>query len=389
MFELRSTSHILRPGKRSVHFDLSGLIATFIVAIVLGCAGKAESGPPGESQTRFQPSNALPVFSVVAESLNLEEPPDAASSPIAISDSGVIILTTSNRTGDRMRMVDTTGKQLRTFANTGKGPGEVEIPAMVFAIEDRVMVYDMANLRLSEYTLTGKPLKSHQFDGAIFPFNISQDTIDYIHFSKLGHLELRRSSLSHETSRVLLDSHDSVFGANFLSQFENADQHRPTYPARTSSTHRIILGDPWHYSITEWDADHASLLTTFTRDLPPVRRTKSDVERELMSLRGYRDRAGRVIDQANMDVQRKQLERENLPYFFSIRGLKLDDAGRLLVVGALHDSATVDVFADSLFLGRIQLDCPGFVGSWDSNKEWAAFVCQNDLNPYVKVYRIH
>jgi hypothetical protein len=45
------------------------------------------------------------------------------------------------------------------------------------------------------------------------------------------------------------------------------------------------------------------------------------------------------------------------------------------VVGFEGDSAFADVFADTAFVRRVALSCPGFDGQWDLKGTWLVVAC--------------
>lgn len=359
-----------------------------IVLVILASASCAKApGRKASGNTADQlPSATLPSFHLVTDSLALEEAVEAPSSPIAITEDGLIVLTTSSETA-RIRVVDTNGTVRAAFARTGRGPGEIQVPAALFVSGNKIYMYDMANVRLVGFGLEGTWEKERQFNGAVFPFSVGRDSVDFLAFSPEGRLEIRRSDLTGGASRILLDHRDTTFTRQFPTSFEGSGR-RPIYPARASSPSRIAIGDPTTYRIVEWNLGTGKPTPVFGRTLPRIKRTDQEVGRELDALRGYHDASGRTMDAATIAARREQIENQEIPYFFALRGLRFDAKGRLLVVGAQHDSAVVDVFADTSFVGRIALECAGFAGSWAFARGWAAFICDSESGPVVKVFHV-
>jgi hypothetical protein len=91
--------------------------------------------------------------------------------------------------------------------------------------------------------------------------------------------------------------------------------------------------------------------------------------------------------QARLDT----MAREVIPHF-SRHGLHLDSTGRIWVVGTVGDSTFVDVFSDSVFLGRRVLPCfmPG--RGIALTGQWLLLRCESYLDdtqpPSLQLYEI-
>jgi hypothetical protein len=152
------------------------------------------------------------------------------------------------------------------------------------------------------------------------------------------------------------------------------------YPPTYGSAGPVsALGNGLEYEINLYNA-RGEATGTIRRTLPPRHRTpreQSLVEKRLRTLlaHGFRGPNGKVIAIPGTQERLDTLSREVLPHF-DRHGLWFDARGRLWVVGETRDSTFVDIFADTLFLGRTMLPCQGPSRSVSMNGTWLALVCK-------------
>jgi hypothetical protein len=312
----------------------------------------------------------------------------ATNTPIAVLADGRIAVGLSSGSDDSRIRVFAPGGQSLALGRGGRGPGELQVVADLFADRDRLLAYDMSGLKLVEFHLTENTVEQHQFQGPVFPLRAEGDSIDVLKISSKGRLEFQRMFFGTAYGRVLLDERDSLFRRHFIEPVEQNSSRRPPYPARASNGQKLAVADPIAYRIYEYDASTGAFLRDFGRDLPPKKRSQAAVDRELASSSQFRGPDGKPMSAEQIKAQETNLKEEVLPFFGARKGLAYDKGGHLWVVGTQGDSVAIDVFAQSEFLGRISVPCPNFGGSWASNGQIAAFVCMDLDVPQIKVFNI-
>src|SRR5690606_32643143 len=124
-------------------------------------------------------------------------------------------------------------------------------------------------------------------------------------------------------------------------------------------------GDGMGYNIRATQQGSADTLTVH-RSLAPNRRGNLTLQLLRVSLerspKTMRMPNGRLMDVPGRAERLDTLEREVVPHF-GWGGLGMDARGRLVTVGPVGDSTFVDFFDDTVFVGRIVVDCfsPGRV----------------------------
>jgi len=363
-------------------------IRPLLLATACWVVGACRAEESGKSPNRDRGiSVSLPVF-VWDSTLTASPELAAVNTPIAILQGGAIALGSSiNDDGSPIVMMDEDGK-LTSLGLRGRGPGELQTVADLFAGEGQLYAYDMSGLKLVALELEGETRAQHQFQGPVFPLHLIGDSVDVLRFSSRGRLEFQRVKFGSSEGRVLLDDRDSVFLTRFILPFEKQRSRQPVYPARATEPGKLAVGDPMQYRIYEFDIAGEQPVRQFGRDIPRYRRSEAEIQTELESLRRYRGPDGKPLGPDALAAQESRLREEDLPYFGSRKGMMYDDLGRLWVVGAHADSVAIDVFADSSFLGRVSIPCNGFGGSWARSASRAAFVCLDAQVPRLKVFNV-
>jgi hypothetical protein len=141
----------------------------------------------------------------------------------------------------------------------------------------------------------------------------------------------------------------------------------------TTTKDRVIIANGGTYRMLVYSAA-GELLGTMGRaadSASPPRLTKRQIDAEIRQIRT----SDTTLTEKYLSSVRKQLERQRMPFFSAAQGIRFDPAGRLWVVGYSGDSAFADVFADTTFVQRVPLRCPGFDGQWDLKGSWLAVGC--------------
>ncbi|MEO8635135.1 MAG: hypothetical protein ABI587_07650 [Gemmatimonadales bacterium] len=320
------------------------------------------------------PLTSLPVLRPVISG-DFPNGPEQANQEIAVSPEGAIAFAPLESQDERrLRVVDTTGSILAAFGRTGRGPGELQNPKRLFFADSRLDVYDWANLRLTSYSLSGKAQGQRQYDGVVFPFAVHGDSADVVAMSQ-GRFVVSREGLR-GPARGWLSVGDSILRVVFTEPFLNAspDDQQQFFPATASTSDRLILGAGTSYRLYRYDRD-GRYLGSFGRDLPPEHPTKRAAERAASSLTGWRGPDGKRMDPVAVARMASEMRSKTVPYFSHTHSLGFDGAGRLWVLGVSEDTTFADIFADTAFLGRVNLGCPDFAQSWSLNGRWLALLC--------------
>jgi len=89
----------------------------------------------------------------------------------------------------------------------------------------------------------------------------------------------------------------------------------------------------------------------------------------------------------------EKIKSEKIPILSAGNTIGVDRKGRIWALGIAGDFAFADVFAETAFIGRIGVPCPGFEGRWCINGQWLAMNCQSsdanyDGDAVVKLFKI-
>jgi hypothetical protein len=131
------------------------------------------------------------------------------------------------------------------------------------------------------------------------------------------------------------------------------------------------------YRIAVLDSTGA-VVRRHSRTLPPNLPTDIEVERELTRLRGLRTAGQPRYDAAKISGIADSLRTTSRPWFEWRPGSSvaaIDAADRLWVPIVRADSVALDVFDRDGFMGRHEIACPEFRGSWALSGRWLALVC--------------
>lgn len=204
---------------------------------------------------------------------------------------------------------------------------------------------------------------------------------------------IQRAHVGDRAGRVVIAEEDSGFQAVLASTPGGKPLSRLAYAA---GPNRIYLADAYRYRIYSYDGT-GHLIATFGRQLPPhhmgprqLAQQRESILRQPKYMRGPKGEAIALPDRrGRLDT----LDREITPHF-NRAPLHVDAYGRLWVVGVTNDSTTVDVFADTTFLGRVVLPCYLFRAGHPValTGHWLLLECElpeaEDLASELQLYRI-
>ncbi len=95
---------------------------------------------------------------------------------------------------------------------------------------------------------------------------------------------------------------------------------------------------------------------------------------------------GRRATPSALEAKRAELLESRHPHFTTFLPAAIDGSGRFWIFGPAGDSVYADAFADTEFLGRATVACPGFRGrseAWSVAGSWVAMACAPTDTAYV------
>jgi hypothetical protein len=345
-----------------------------LACLVLISACESGKPAPGAIESQSIAKAELPVLRPLGGELLITEATDGSSQPsIAVSPNALVALISPGTEDGRMiHLLDTTGTVVAAFGPQGQGPGELSAVGSVFMSHDRLYTYDLSNRRFTVFDLAGKVLGSSEDARFLLPFAVHGDSSDNLETDGSKYWIVRRRLSGKD--RTVINRGDSV------------------PPARASTPTGFVLGDGTTYRLDRYDSK-GLLLNSFGRSgLVPPRLSESQIESQMTSLARFRGPDGKLLDPIRLEERRKELRSQEVPFFPRNRSLEFDGAGRLWIVGSIGDSAFADLFADTLFLGRLTFDCPDFRNMWALSGAWLALVCGppegSDRSALVRLFEL-
>jgi hypothetical protein len=280
--------------------------------------------------------------------------------PMGVSDSGRIVYLVSQTDRPMFRVVDSTGRRLQAFGRTGDGPGEFRGPLDLQLRGDSIRIFDGQRFKLLQFTWEGRLIRESPALIFDIPLAWIADSVDHWMPSGMSARTavplIRRSRIGDSAGRAVIAPTDSGLLAIPASSPGGKRLVRLSYALGPD---RIYLADAFQYRIYSYDLAGRPV-ARFGRDLPPHHRGPrelAETHEELVRASGFmRGPKGEKIALPDQRARLDTLDREVTPHF-NRDPLHVDRFGRLWVIGVTNDSTTVDVFADTTFLGRTVLPC--------------------------------
>ena len=294
------------------------------------------------------------------------------------------------------RVVDSTGQRLHAFGRPGEGPGEFRSPLQLLIRGDSLRFFDAGRMSLVDYNREGKSLGESRAIMLEFPLAWVGDSVDHWMPPAMAQSErsvIRRSLVGDTAGRVLIAEEDSGFQAVLASMPGEQPLLRLAYVAAWD---RIYLADAYNYQIYSYDGS-GQPLASFGLQLPPHymgARQLAEQRASILSQPKFIPRPNRKpLELPDESDRLDTLKREITPHFMRAP-LHVDAGGRLWVIGLTNDSTTVDVFADTTFLGRTVLPC--YLGRTGYpavlSRGWLLLECElpeaAELSSELQLYRI-
>lgn len=278
--------------------------------------------------------------------------------PLAVSSSGEVVYRASEEDAPMFRIVDSTGHRLVAFGRQGEGPGEFRGPLFLQVRDKALWMWDARRMVALRYSMKGKALGEAPAPVVRQPLEWLGDSVDLWIPARAGDSEtpsIQRVAVGGGPARTLIPSSDSGLRqvvAAWLGQ-------RLDLLPYALGPDRIYVGDAYNFRIYSYDGA-GKPLAVFGRTLPPHHRGPREAAEYraglTQSLKPTVGPDGKAFRQPGMSARLDTLDREVTTHFFR-SPLHVDDSGRLWVVGKQNDSTTIDVFADTTFLGRTVLPC--------------------------------
>ncbi len=355
------------------------IITAFSLGGVLGCSSSDQGARAGLDVERAPTGDAgvAPVLRRLPLAVDRDREGPGVHNPIAVSARGEIAYLNPDRNPSREIIVlDSVGMEVAQVGRPGRGPGELSGNVRPFFSDTLLVTADLEQARLSVHTLSGRLVHDRRTTFGTYPLAVAGDSVDWRVRGSDRRVQVGREGLRSTGGRATIS--DTVSFLQEVARFDTTTgfDSPPTYGSDGSIS---ALGNGLEYEINLYNND-GEATGTIRRTLPPRHRTPREealVAKRLRTLltRGFRGPNGKSIRIRGTQERLDTLSREILPHF-DRHGLWFDVRGRLWVVGESRDSTFVDVFADTLFLGRTMLPCQGPGRSVSMNGTWLALVCE-------------
>jgi hypothetical protein len=328
------------------------------VLIAIACGG-CES-PPAVAPDLPAAGSGMPTIERRPFALAEADLPEERFITFDVGGDGRVVFSVHEDEAPKFRVVDSTGRRLEAFGRSGEGPGETRMVVRIDVRGDTVRLFETGRFMLVELNSSGRFLRERRVPTHGIALEWSADSVDHWNpYPVEGESDkaqvVYRSALGGTIGRRLVGPEDSILAAAALKRGNNAVLSIPY----TSDRDRLWIADPWTYQIRLFNADGTQNVT-FRPDIPAarmgprqLRTVREQLARQPKFMRGPN---GERITLPDESGRLDTLEREAIRHF-SRNALHVDTHGRLWVIGLLRDSTSVDVFADTTWLGRAMLPC--------------------------------
>lgn len=229
------------------------------------------------------------------------------------------------------------------------------------------MAVDLASLRVTEWRRDGNLIRTLQLSRPVLPRAQAAGRWIGLSASSVGFApSLMRVADGEEIAMPAAGSalQDSLLKAA-------GQLHAPSIGIWSGG---YLVGDGMSYRIGRFDSAGA-LVMRYGRDLGMNHRSVRQVAADVATWVSERTATKGRPSPAEISAREAKLRSESLPWFSHVSPLRMDEAGRLWVVGTSADSVFADVFDRDGAVERHWLDCPGFEGRWAIADGWLALVC--------------
>lgn len=344
---------------------VGGLLrATLIASLTFGCAENS----PGSGDRL----SSAPLPNLHEQVLHRDVDAAPAGGPIVGSASGQVGYRAKLASGQQLVVIDSLGRVVAERGAMGEGPGEVRIPAPLFLDESELRVVDMAGMRVTSWSLLGDSVAVTQLSEMILPQIEQGGRWVGVEPTREGTFVPVSASDRSDPDWQPIPRTDPL-----VDSLLTAADGRGQKPGLGLWSHGFIIADGVSYRIAVLDST-GRVVRRHSRTLPPNLPSDVEVERELTRLRGLRTAGRPRYDAAKLGAIADSLHTTPRPWFEWHPGSSvaaIDAADRLWLPITRGDSVALDVFDQDGFVGRHEIACPAFWGSWALNGHWLALVC--------------
>jgi hypothetical protein len=349
--------------------------------LLVGVAACSEAPPPQvlappsaqlQAGARALPSLRFEVATTHPVSENVRK-----STPLLVGPGGELVFV--GAPGEHAIVVRRASGTSVSFGPWGDGPGEIRSPWGYGVTDSLVVIVDMSNQRLSQWTIDGSFVNERRVVISRAQFFAPLD----------GQRWLIPGRVRDQLSVGVLDGETGGFTAFDLSEDVFFKAHWPGF--RESLTNPIsmgawyggfVLGDGRTYSLGffDWSGNRVAV---YEQGRGRNRYSDAAIERMVADFK--------LVGRTLSPVAKQRLRDQSAPWF-SIR-IRKDGLERTWLVGEHDGSAFADVFIGPDYLGRLTIPCVDVGPNWDLQGEWLAVVCKPDdpasMDDFiVKLFRI-
>ena len=371
------------------HAIRSGAWATMMVAS-MGC-GDRDGG--ARNQVMRVPPQDLPTLVRRPMRVAAADRPDLMYLGITVRQDGAVSYVASTKDAPFLRILDTVGARVAAFGEVGDGPGEFRSPNRIWLLGDTLVVQTHAGGVFATFSRTGRFLEEFHTRLSDVSLGVTADSIDHFNPSEFVTrrvVRVFRTPLRGGRTREIFKGGDSLLALALRPSYEG--QLRMALPY-LASDNRVVIGDGLDYRLHVYDS-RGRFLYEIRREVGPRYRGPLELElaREgLSSLFGFRGPNGERASASTIARQLDGLRTVPVPHFDK-SAFFFDERGRLWVFGMANDSTVADIFADSVFVGRLRLPCFDRYGFRSLSGHWLALNCrlgdEHDPPYELQLYRI-
>lgn len=329
----------------------------------------------------------LPTLHLMFSSRDLESSPNELTGFVRVGPQGATLFESDKSVSLRLTLLDSTGRVITRMGRTGSGPGEVRIPVPVSVTAGHVVVWDVAQLRFTEWSLDGHLIRTDVITKPAAP------ALETAHGMLAIVLDSGRTHpvvIQPQTGSItpLVDPAEPFFQSQFVQHSGTGPAYAPTLGQWSGG---FLLGNPASYQvgIYTWDG---KLQRTLSGSIAPIELSKQRANTAYEKTKRMLTARGPISESQLSDI-RNRIAKTLLPAFTPANPIGEDVSQRIWVLGIVGDSAFADVFSNRGYLGRLGIACPGFEGRWSLSGRWLVLLCQSDDKDYagdvvVRLFRI-
>jgi hypothetical protein len=314
--------------------------------------------------------------------------PGTVESAVASDGRGGWLFAPGDLRRSALVLVDSSGRSEREIGGYGEGPGEMAASFPLWADDTVVIGHDLATRRVIVWGRDGQVRREFRPELPVVPFGRGPGNT-LLAMRTDGREELPALVSLHDgTVRTVVGAGDTIL-ASLFTGLDSPSERLASTAAIGRWRDGVVVGNPDHYALALFHGD-GTPAGVIRRELPPNTTGADATARELARL----EQTPMGGNAAAMARARARLEEAEPPRFSHVGAPRSDGRGRLWVVVQEGDAVAADVFADTTWLGRVPLDCPGFGGRWDLQGAWLVLVCAPDdpeamLDAVVRRYHLH